>query len=71
MVNYAISYKGISTRIDELGKLTLDERRRLVFDKLRNFFSDKELNEIESSNKYVLIDDSGNQVVYVLVPHSL
>ena len=68
MINYAISYKGTKTRMDQSGKLKWEDRRKQIIEKLRNFFSDKELNEIESSNRFILIDDSGNEVVYILAP---
>lgn len=54
--------------MDQSGKLKWEDRRKQIIEKLRNFFSDKELNEIESSNRYILIDDSGNEVVYILAP---
>jgi hypothetical protein len=69
MINYAISYKGTNTRMDQSGKLKWEDRRKQIIEKLRNFFSDNELNEIESSNRYILIDDSGNEVVYILAPN--
>jgi hypothetical protein len=70
MLNYAVSYKDLKTKMGDAGKITWDERRKLLIENLRNFFSDIELKEIEHSNKYIIIDDSGNEVFYLLVPAS-
>jgi hypothetical protein len=70
MLNYSVSYKEFETKMGDAGKITWEERKKLLIKNLRNFFSDIELNDIEHSNKYILIDDSGNEVVYLLVPTS-
>jgi len=70
MFNYVISYKGTATKMGETVKITWEERRKQLIEKLHCFFSDRELKEIEHSNKYILIDDAGNEVVYLLVPAS-
>jgi hypothetical protein len=70
MLNYSVSYKDFKTKMGDSGKITWEERRKLLIENLCNFFSDIELKEVERSNKYILIDDSGNEVVYLLVPAS-
>jgi len=68
MLNYAVSYKELKNKIGEDGKISWEERKKLLLENLCNFFSERELKEIEHSNKYILIDDSGSEVVYLLVP---
>ena len=68
MLNYAVSYKELKNKIGEDGKISWEERKKLLLENLRNFFSERELKEIEHSNKYILIDDSGSEIVYLLVP---
>jgi hypothetical protein len=68
MLNYAVTYEKLKTKMGEAGRTTWDERRRLLIENLIYFFSD--LEEIDDSNKYILIDDSGNEVIYLLVPAS-
>jgi hypothetical protein len=68
MLNYAVSYNELKTKMGDAGKIAWEERRKLLIENICNFFSDIELKDIEHSNKYILIDDSGNEVVYLLVP---
>ena len=70
MLNYAVSYKGTTSLLGESCKMSWEERRKHLIEKLRSFFSERELKEIEHSNKYILIDDSGNEVIYLLAPYA-